>query len=67
MSAAAQSPSSQLLFLVVDASVVIKWHVPEIHADAARRLLGHDAPAMHVPDLMFPEADREITAIADDY
>ena len=24
---------------VVDASVVVKWFVPEIHSDAARRLL----------------------------
>jgi predicted nucleic acid-binding protein len=39
----------------VDASVVIKWHVAEIHADAALRLLGDDAPTLHVPDLMFPE------------
>jgi predicted nucleic acid-binding protein len=35
---------------------VIKWHVAEIHADAALRLLGDDAPELHVPDLMFPEA-----------
>jgi predicted nucleic acid-binding protein len=41
--------------LVVDASVVIKWHVTEIHSDAALRLLADDAPALHVPDLMFPE------------
>ncbi len=41
--------------LVVDASVVIKWHVPEIHGDAARRLLADDAPELHAPDLMFPE------------
>jgi predicted nucleic acid-binding protein len=34
---------------------VIKWHVAEIHADAALRLLGDDAPALHVPDLMLPE------------
>ena len=46
------SPPSSL---VVDASVVIKWHVAEIHADAALRLLADDAPALHVPDLMFPE------------
>ena len=35
---------------------MIKWHVAEIHADAALRLLGDDAPELHVPDLMFPEA-----------
>jgi predicted nucleic acid-binding protein len=41
--------------LVVDASVVIKWHVAEVHTDAALRLLRDDAPELHVPDLMFPE------------
>jgi predicted nucleic acid-binding protein len=34
---------------------VIKWHVAEIHAEATLRLLGDDAPELHVPDLMFPE------------
>lgn len=40
---------------VVDASVVIKWFVPEVHSEAARRWLesSHDYLA---PDLMFPEA-----------
>jgi predicted nucleic acid-binding protein len=39
---------------VVDASVVIKWFVPEIQSDAARRLLelDHDYFA---PDLLFAE------------
>ena len=44
---------------VVDASVVIKWFVPEIHSDAARRLLA----TMHQflsPDLMFPEVGNAI-------
>jgi predicted nucleic acid-binding protein len=41
--------------LVVDASVVIKWHVPEIHAEGAARLLEDDAPDLHAPDLLFPE------------
>jgi predicted nucleic acid-binding protein len=41
--------------LVLDASVVIKWHVAEVHAEAARRLLGDDAPELLVPDLVFPE------------
>ena len=37
---------------VVDASVVIKWFVPEIHSDAAGRLLAmaHEYVA---PDLLF--------------
>ena len=40
---------------MVDASVVIKWHVSEVHTDAALRLLRDDAPALLVPDLVFPE------------
>jgi predicted nucleic acid-binding protein len=52
----AGSPGPPPACLVVDASVVIKWHVAEIHADAALRLLGDHAPELHVPDLMFPEA-----------
>jgi len=39
---------------VVDASVGIKWFVPEIHSDAARRLLTEDSILL-VPDLFFPE------------
>jgi predicted nucleic acid-binding protein len=39
---------------VVDASVVVKWFIPEIHSDAARRLLTlpHEYLA---PDLLFAE------------
>ena len=39
---------------VVDASVVVTWFVPEIHSDAARRLLvlPHEYVA---PDLLFAE------------
>lgn len=40
--------------LVVDASVVIKWFVPEIHGEAARRLLTGDHQYL-APDLLFPE------------
>ncbi len=39
---------------VVDASVAIKWFLPEVHADAARRLLASDHSFL-VPDLLFPE------------
>ena len=39
---------------VVDASVGIKWFVPEIHSDAARQLLTEDNILL-VPDLFFPE------------
>ncbi len=44
---------------VVDASVVVKWFVPEIHSDAARRLLvlPHEYVA---PDLLFAEAANTI-------
>ena len=38
MSTSTGMPSALSRF-VVDASVAIKWFVPEIHADAARRLL----------------------------
>ncbi|MFN0087929.1 MAG: type II toxin-antitoxin system VapC family toxin [Blastocatellia bacterium] len=39
---------------VVDASVAVKWYVPEIHSVAAERLLDsvHD---LHAPDLIVPE------------
>lgn len=44
---------------VVDASLVIKWFVPEVDSDAARRWLGapHDYVA---PDLLFPEVGNTI-------
>lgn len=44
---------------VIDASVVLKWFVPEIHSDLARRLL--DAPHQYLaPDLLFTEAGNAI-------
>ena len=39
---------------VVDASVAIKWFLPQLYADAARRLLGSNHSLL-VPDLLFPE------------
>ena len=39
---------------VVDASVVVKWFVPEIHAEAARNLLSEDF-ALSSPDLVRAE------------
>ncbi len=39
---------------VVDASVAVKWFVPEIHAEFADRLLTGDHD-LHVPDLLFSE------------
>ena len=40
--------------VVVDASVAIKWFVPEIHAQAARRLL-REGVALLAPDLIWAE------------
>jgi predicted nucleic acid-binding protein len=44
---------------VVDASVVVKWFVPEIHSEKARRLLAlpHEYVA---PELLFAEAANTI-------
>jgi predicted nucleic acid-binding protein len=44
---------------VVDASVVVKWFVPEVHSDASQRLLilPHEYVA---PDLLFAEAANAI-------
>lgn len=44
---------------VVDASLVIKWFVPEVDSDAARRWLdaSHDYLA---PELLFPEAGNTV-------
>lgn len=44
---------------VVDASLVLKWFVPEVHSDAARRWLdaSHDYVA---PDLLFSEAGNAV-------
>jgi predicted nucleic acid-binding protein len=39
---------------VVDASVAIKWFLPEIHSDAALRLLA-EQHTLHAPDLIFSE------------
>jgi predicted nucleic acid-binding protein len=39
---------------VVDASVAIKWFLPEVHSDAALRLLAQQH-SLHAPDLIFSE------------
>ncbi len=44
---------------VVDVSVVLKWFIPEIHSDAARRLLDYDHQYL-APDLLFAEAANAI-------
>jgi predicted nucleic acid-binding protein len=39
---------------VLDANIAVKWFVPEIHSDAARRLLATNHTFL-VPDFFFPE------------
>jgi predicted nucleic acid-binding protein len=43
-----------MISYIVDASVAVKWYVPEIHSKAAEKLLSgnHD---LHAPDLILPE------------
>jgi len=53
MSASSAMPNTIARF-VVDASVAIKWFVPEIHADAARRLL-REGMTLLAPDLIWAE------------
>jgi predicted nucleic acid-binding protein len=40
--------------IVVDASVVVKWLLPEIHSEAAKRLLA-DELQLWAPDLVWAE------------
>lgn len=44
---------------VIDASVAVKWYVPEVHGDSAIGLLdpGHQ---LHAPDLVLPEFSNVI-------
>ncbi|WP_448268083.1 type II toxin-antitoxin system VapC family toxin [Nostoc sp. DSM 114159] len=39
---------------VLDASIAIKWFIPEVYSDAARRLVGSNHTFL-VPDFFFPE------------
>jgi predicted nucleic acid-binding protein len=48
-----------LSIVVVDASVVLKWFVPEIHSDAAVRLLSSSHHFLS-PDLLFVEVGNAI-------
>jgi len=66
------APPSTLSRVVVDASVAIKWFVPEICADAARRLL-REGITLLAPDLIWAEVayalwrkwrDKELSAKA---
>ncbi|MEO8383259.1 MAG: type II toxin-antitoxin system VapC family toxin [Acidobacteriota bacterium] len=43
-----------MMKVVVDASVAAKWFLPEIHSDAAARLLDPTI-ALYAPDLIVPE------------
>jgi predicted nucleic acid-binding protein len=43
-----------MMKVVVDASVAAKWFLPEVHSDAAARLLD-PAIALYAPDLIVPE------------
>ena len=40
--------------IVIDASVLIKWYVPEIHSDEAELLID-DRFDIHAPELIIPE------------
>ena len=40
--------------LIVDASVAIKWYVPEVHTDIAQRLV-EESWTLHAPELIFIE------------
>lgn len=53
MSAPAETPAAPVR-VVVDASVAIKWFVPEVHAEAARRLL-REGVTLLAPDLIWAE------------
>jgi predicted nucleic acid-binding protein len=39
---------------IVDASVAVKWFMPEVHSDAALRLLAQEH-TLHAPNLIFSE------------
>ncbi len=44
---------------VVDASVAIKWFLPEIHSEAARRVLKCDKE-LTAPDILWPEVGNTV-------
>jgi predicted nucleic acid-binding protein len=43
-----------MISYIVDASVAVKWYVPEIHSIAAEKLLS-GSNDLHAPDLILPE------------
>ena len=48
-----------MTLLVVDASVVVKWFVPEVHGEAALRLLD-SGETFAAPDHLFAETTNAI-------
>ncbi len=53
------SPLTAPRALVLDASVAIKWYVPEVHASEALRFMTTDF-AIHVPSFFAPECGNTI-------
>lgn len=49
-----------MIKVVVDASVAIKWFVPEIHSLAAARLLDPEVYVLLAPDLIGPEVGNTL-------
>jgi predicted nucleic acid-binding protein len=46
--------------IVVDASVAVKWLLPEVHSDAARRLLVREGTELWAPDLIWAEVGNTL-------
>jgi predicted nucleic acid-binding protein len=44
---------------VLDASIAIKWFIPEVYSGAARRLVGSNHTFL-VPDFFFPEVGKRL-------
>ena len=59
MSGPVQATPRAVTDVVTDASVVVKWYVPEIHSVEARRFLAARF-RRHVPVLLFVEAGQTI-------
>lgn len=45
--------------VVIDASVAVKWFLPEVHSEAALRYLGDDCERL-APDLLYPEFGNSV-------
>jgi predicted nucleic acid-binding protein len=55
----AAPPTGAAVSLVIDASVAVKWLIPEQHADAARRALT-GRYSLLAPDLIWPEVGNTL-------